>query len=128
MDITPLIAAGRRIIQSYSNNRFRISGELFEGPVLVLPDRVLAWETPDAPENIQPGDFRQIEEGGMLPGIILIGCGARGVFLPPSLKMAMKQRGASVEAMDTGAACRTYNVLMAEERSVAAALFPAARL
>lgn len=45
-------------------------------------------------------------------------------FLLPPLMQALKKRGLSVECMDTGAACRTYNVLMAEGRRVAAALLP----
>ena len=54
--------------------------------------------------------------------ILLIGCGARVAMLDPALKAALKERGIGCDAMDTGAACRTYNVLMAEARRVVAAL------
>ena len=54
--------------------------------------------------------------------ILLIGCGPRFLMLAPGLKRALGDAGLAVDAMDTGAACRTYNVLRAEERRVAAAL------
>ncbi len=55
--------------------------------------------------------------------ILLLGCGARIEMVPKALREMMKERaGIVIDAMDTGAAARTYNVLMAEERRVAAAL------
>ena len=52
--------------------------------------------------------------------------GSAGAWRPvaPALRAALKARGIAIEAMDTGAACRTYNVLLAEDRRVAAALLP----
>jgi uncharacterized protein len=57
-----------------------------------------------------------------VPQILLIGCGKGAAMIPPALRQAVRQAGAVIDAMDTGAACRTYNVLLAEERRVAAAL------
>ena len=57
--------------------------------------------------------------------ILLIGSGATFEMAPAALRSALGARGVSIESMDTGAACRTYNVLMAEDRRVAAALIPA---
>ncbi|HET6224238.1 MAG TPA: Mth938-like domain-containing protein, partial [Dongiaceae bacterium] len=54
--------------------------------------------------------------------LLLVGCGARMAPLPPALRQALRQIGVVMEPMDTGAACRTYNVLMAEGRRVCAAL------
>ena len=59
--------------------------------------------------------------------LLLIGAGAGFMRVPPPLKAALGERAIAVESMDTGAACRTYNVLMAEERRVAAALLPVRR-
>jgi uncharacterized protein len=53
---------------------------------------------------------------------LLIGCGARMAFVPRALRDALKAGGIACDGMDTGAACRTYNVLLAEDRRVAAAL------
>ena len=52
-----------------------------------------------------------------------MGCGPRAVFLPPALRASLKSAGLSLEVVDTGSACRIYNVLLAEGRRVAAALF-----
>ena len=54
--------------------------------------------------------------------ILLLGCGRRMGIVPPALRQGLRASGIVVDAMDTGAACRTYNVLLAEERRVAAAL------
>ena len=55
-------------------------------------------------------------------GILIIGCGAKFIAPPEDLRDQLKIRGYSLEWMDTGAACRTYNVLLIEERDAVAAL------
>ena len=124
MDITPLVPEGRQIIESYGDDGFRISGERYPGPIIIWPEGVAPWavtgiasaaiETLDAVCSAEP----PIE-------ILLIGSGAAFEMAPLELRTALSGRGLSVESMDTGAACRTYNVLMAEDRRVAAALIPA---
>jgi len=54
--------------------------------------------------------------------VLLVGCGSAMALIDPDLRDAARARGVALEPMDTGAACRTYNVLMAEDRRVAAAL------
>ena len=56
--------------------------------------------------------------------LLVVGCGARSVFLPPPLRAGFKAAGVALEVVDTGAACRIYNVLLAESRKVGAALIP----
>jgi len=122
MDITPLIPPGRQVIESYAGGRFRVSGTLYEGPLLVSPEQSTAWAA---------NNFASLDAASFAPIIaltppielLLIGCGPRLLLLPRPLREALKTRGIAVECMDTGAACRTYNVLMAEGRRVAAALF-----
>ena len=62
-----------------------------------------------------------LEEEGFVE-ILLIGCGKKQAVLPPKIRMGLKEVGIGLEVMDTGAAVRTYNVLLAEGRRVAAAL------
>ena len=89
--------------------------------MLVWPERVEAWPVREASAvtaaSLQP--VRDAEEGTQ---ILLVGCGR--AFMPPpeGLREAVREMGLSLEWMDTGAACRTFNVLLAEERPVAAAL------
>jgi uncharacterized protein len=111
--------AGRQQIERYGAGGFRVSGVIFAGPVLIFPDRTILWETPQATvEGLAPA----IAHGGI--ELILLGLGRRGAPVAPALRTALKAHGIGVEAMDTGAACRTYSVLLAEDRRVAAALLP----
>jgi uncharacterized protein len=90
--------------------------------VLVFPDRTVPWEiTGDGAvtwESLTP----VVEHGGVQ--ILLLGLGRTMGAIPPKLRIASRASGIVLEPMDTGAACRTYNVLVAEDRHVAAALLP----
>ncbi len=124
MDLTPLIPENRKLIESYGAEGFKVSGEWHGGAILLLPTQVMAWAVPEEPEALAPEHFDPLFELGEPPEILLIGLGARAFRLPGSLRDALRAKGPVADAMATGAACRTYNVLMAEERRVAAALFP----
>jgi uncharacterized protein len=119
MEPAPSPENGRQVVERYGAAGFRVSGVVFAGPVLVLPDRTIPWQAA-APtiDALAPA----IAYGGF--ELILLGLGRRGAPVKPSLRAALRARGIGVEAMDTGAACRTYNLLLAEDRRVAAALMP----
>ena len=123
MDVTPLIRQGQKIIQSYSGGTFRIGGELFSGPVIVTPDHVMPWAVSGTFASLKDTDFAPLA-GVDRPDVVLIGTGQSMQMLMPGLRKALKAMDLSADSMDTGAACRTYNVLMAEGRRVAAALLP----
>jgi uncharacterized protein len=125
MDVTPLVREGRQIIESYGDGGFKVSGVAFTGPVIIFPERSIEWPGATA-EGLSVDLLSPIFEGEDVPEILLLGCGPKIVFVPPSLRAAIRERGPVVDAMDTGAACRTYNILMTEERRVAAALLPVA--
>lgn len=120
MELMPSAPAGRQLIERYSAGGFRVSGVIYTGPVLVFPDHTILWEaaTPTL-EGLAP----LVGVAGI--EFILLGLGRRGAPVAASLRVVLKTTyGIGVEAMDTGAACRTYNVLLAEDRRVAAALLP----
>lgn len=120
MDVTPLLNASQKIIQAYTAGRFKISGEYFDGAVIVTPFAVAPW--PDANiSNLDPQSFAHLV--GEID-VLLVGTGRTGALLMPQTRVAFKQAGLSIDMMDTGAACRTFNVLTAEGRRVAAALIP----
>lgn len=121
MDVTPLIPAGRQIIQQYRAGGFRISGKEYQGGVIVLPERSVPWTVPG---DLSLSSFDILKPMAHELDVILFGTGAGQIFVPPALRQALKAQGLNVDAMDTGAACRTYNVLMAEGRRIAAALLP----
>jgi uncharacterized protein len=119
MELTVIAQPGRQVIERYSAGGFRISGAIYTGPVLVFPDLTIEWVDAAADfESLAP----VLEHGGI--ELLLLGLGRRMLPVNPSLRAALRARGIAVEAMDTGAACRTYNVLLAEDRHVAAALLP----
>ena len=120
-DVTPLIPAGRQVVDSYGRNGFHVSGVAYEGAILVTAEATVAWPVGSLTE-VTLDSLSALFDRGI--EILLLGCGARMVPVPPALRTALKAKGMVVDAMDTGAACRTYNVLLAEERRVAAALLP----
>ncbi len=124
METTPA-ATGRQLIESYGEGRFRISGTLYQGSVLVLPERSLAWPVA-AIEELSLDSLAPVVAVAAAIEILLIGCGPRLARVPEDLRQALREAGVVVEPMDTGAACRTYHVLIAEDRPVAAALIAVA--
>ena len=119
MELVAVNPAGRQIIERYAPSGFRVSGVVYPGPVLVFPDRTVRWaEAALTAESLAP----VVEHGGI--ELLLLGVGRRMVPVAASLRASLKAGGVGLEVMDTGAACRTYNVLLAEDRRVAAALLP----
>jgi uncharacterized protein len=110
---------GRLPIDGYGAGGFRVAGAVHRGPLALLPDGVVAWDgLPDL------GPFLERAAGF---DVLLVGTGAL-MAPPPAGFAAMQSRleaaGAGVDVMATPSACRTYNVLLAEGRRVAAALMP----
>lgn len=112
---------GRAPIEAYGNGGFRFADMSHRGSLLCLPSGVYGWEPAD-PAALTPGDFsRLIAEAGSVQ-ILLVGTGRNLRPLPAALRAALREAGISADPMSTGAAVRTYNVLLAEDRAVAAAL------
>lgn len=121
VDITPSIKADKKILTSYGAGRFVVSGQEFAHSILIGPDAVADWQPPE------PFTWSDALVEELLPymnhiEILLVGSGKTIRPIPPLLKGKFKAAGIAVDVMDTGAACRTYNVLLSEERKVAAAL------
>jgi uncharacterized protein len=122
MELTPLVPAGRQVIERYGESGFRVAGVIYRGSVLVFPDRTLPWSAVTAADVTWESLAPIVEHGGVQ--ILLLGLGRVMRAMPPMLRNTLHAAGIVLEAMDTGAACRTYNVLVAEDRHVAAALLP----
>ena len=113
--------AGHQIIQSYGEERFRIADTVYEDSVLVFPDKTVVWPA-TAVSDITLAALKPVTALESVPDILVVGCGEK--FVPPmaDLKDQLRHYGIVMEWMDTGAACRTFNVLLSEARHVAAAL------
>lgn len=117
---TPLLT-GRPPISGYGRGWFRLGGIEHSGSLLILPTGVYPWEARDA-AGLSPDTFRRVLQEGAPIGFLILGTGATQIFPAPDLRAAFAAAGLGLDAMDTGAACRTYNILLAEERVFAAAL------
>ena len=98
-------------------NEVRIARSL-----VVTPKRLLENWAPDDFSKISPACYRLLDE--LEIEVALLGTGASQQFPPDDLVAKFASRGIGLEIMDTAAACRTYNILMAEGRTVAAMLLP----
>lgn len=107
-------------IGAYAPGRIRVGRSSYRGSLIVAPDRVLDHWRPESVERIEPEDFMPILS--LDPEIVILGTGAVQTFPAPAVYAPAIDRGVGLEIMDTGAACRTYNILLSEGRRVVAAL------
>jgi uncharacterized protein len=111
--------SGVNTITGYGEGYVMVNGERRESSVVVLPDRIEQWEGKQF-ARLTADDFLFLKD--LKVEIVLLGTGSRQRFPHPRLTAALAQAGIGLEVMDVQAACRTYNILVAEERKVAAAL------
>lgn len=112
---------GRAPIDAYGNGGFRFAGMSHRGSILCLPGGVLAWNATTV-VDVAPDLIALLQAEGASTGVLLLGTGPAPLFPAPSVMAAFRDAGLWLEVMDTGAAARTYNVLLAEDREVSAAL------
>ena len=111
--------SGLNTITGYGQDYVMVNGERRSSSVVVLPDRVESWAARSF-DALTAADFSFLKS--LNAEIVLLGTGPKQRFPHPRLTAALVQAGIGLEVMDVQAACRTYNILVAEERKVAAAL------
>lgn len=112
---------GRQVVQSYREGGFTIAGVRHSGSVLILPGETREWSVTTWAE-VNRASLAPILEAEPAVEILVLGAGPRFAMASHALRGELKEAGVALESMDTRAACRTYNVLLAEDRRVAAAL------
>lgn len=112
---------GRAPIEAYGNGGFRFAGMSHRGSLLCLPSGVHGW-TPLDPAALVVADFARVLDEAADIEVLLIGLGPDMKRLGPDVRDALRQAGIASDPMATGAAVRTFNVLLAEGRAVGAAL------
>lgn len=120
MEISLAVPKDKQVVESYGDWQFKVSGQQFQGSVLVFPERSEAWPVNELAEATLES-FQPVVDAGDVE-VLLLGCGPRMLMIASELRSGMRAKGIALEPMDTGAACRTYNVLLSEGRAVAAAL------
>ncbi|MCL6609445.1 MAG: Mth938-like domain-containing protein [Geminicoccaceae bacterium] len=118
----PVPTGERPFVRAYGPGGFTIGATRFAGSLLLLPDRIERW-CPVDPEALVAEDLKALQPltGGAV-SLLVLGLGATARPLPPALLAELRSWGLAVEAVATPAACRTWNLLLAEGRPAAAAL------
>ena len=104
-------------IDGYGPGGFRIAGEWQDGSLILLPDQNLTFDGAITVDTLKP----VLEAAGTLD-VLLVGMGADIAPLPRDVRDAIDAAGIGIDLMSTASACRTYNVLLTEDRRVAAVL------
>ena len=108
-------------IDAYGNGGFRFADMSHRGSILCLPSGIYAWDVMD-PEALDLGSLDRVFAEKDRIRFLLLGTGRSQIFPSPEIRRGFAAAGLGLDPMDTGAACRTYNVLLAEHRQLAAAL------
>jgi uncharacterized protein len=112
---------GRTAIDAYGDGGFRFGDMSHKGSILLLPSGVYAWPVGDVAE-LRPEHFAQVIAERERIAFVILGCGEALAWPAEDVRQALRDSGIGLEPMDTGAAARTYNVLLGEGRDVAGAL------
>ncbi len=112
---------GRHQIEAYGNGGFRFAEMSHRGSILALPSGIRAW-TVTAPAEFSLEAFAPVFAESETLEILLVGTGRDVAGFPAALRQRFREAGIGLDVMQTSAAARTYNVLVAENRRVGAAL------
>jgi uncharacterized protein len=112
--------SGSNAFTGYGEGYVMVNRQRYERNLVVLPDRIVTDWRPAGFDQLSAEDFARLAE--LAPEIVLLGTGSRLRFPRPELTRALYEARIGLEVMDIQAACRTYNILAAEERKVVAAL------
>lgn len=108
-------------IDAYGDGGFRFAEMSHRGSLICLPSGMYAWEVEAAADLTLASLARVIDSADSID-VLLIGLGPEIAAITPDIRTALRERSVIVEAVSTGSAIRTYNVLLAENRAVGAAL------
>jgi uncharacterized protein len=109
-------------IRSVSEEGICVNNDFFHNPFIISGQRIVPVWGVESPADINEASLQAIFE--LRPEVVLLGTGKTQVFLPPTTQGYFFRRNIGFEVMTTDAACRTFNVLVAEGRHVVAALMP----
>lgn len=121
MEIRDAHFPGRAPLEAYGNGGFRFAGMSHRGSLLCVPSGIYGWDVSDA-SAFTPEAFQKVLEEQADIEVLLVGTGKELRPLPVELKTLFREAGILSDPMSTGAALRTFNVLLSEDRAVAAAL------
>jgi len=109
------------VIEGYGNGGFRFASMSHRGSLLCLPTGMHAWEA-SRPAEISMANLQPVFDAADQIDVLMVGLGHDIAGFDKSIRAALRERGIIVEAVATGGAVRTYNILLGENRAVGAAL------
>ncbi|RUO97966.1 MTH938/NDUFAF3 family protein [Hyphomicrobium sp.] len=108
-------------VTAYGNGGFRFAEMSHRGSILCLPSGIYAWPVTSV-ESLSNPDIGFLLDRVEAPITVLLGTGEKQIWPEPEVYALFANAGIGLEPMSTGAAARTYNILIAEKRPIAAAL------
>ena len=121
----PGFVPGRHLIDAYGAGGFRFADMSHRGSILALPSGISVW-APTAAQALTADDFKAVVDESADIELLLVGTGKDVVPLTEAVRWRLREAGLRLDVMQTGAAARTYNILLGENRAVAAALIAVA--
>lgn len=116
-------AAGANLVKSYQPGEVQVRQQRFNRSVIVLPNEIISDWPADDPNALSAADLRPIAD--KQPEVLILGTGDTQIFPEPGIFTTLIDLQIGFEVMDNAAACRTFNILLSEQRRVALALlFP----
>ncbi|WP_425038858.1 Mth938-like domain-containing protein [Primorskyibacter sp. S187A] len=113
MRLNEVVYTDAKPVEGYSEEGFRVGGEIIRGHVLCGPTGTGEWQGWD--------DSAALEALAGQVDVLFVGTGAEIAHMPAALRTRLEAAGLGVEVMATAPACRTYNVLLSEGRRIALA-------
>jgi uncharacterized protein len=115
-------SSGINLIRAYGGGAIKVNEEIYHGPLIVSASAVAPGPAIGGVMDLEPVHADLLL--ALNPELVLLGTGVRQSFPAAEFGARFLAQSIGIEVMDTGAACRTFNVLIAERRRVAALLFP----
>ncbi len=120
----PLLESGRPAVRRYVPGEIGVRGTCYTHSIVLTAERVIDDWPPQSAGAIEAAHLEALLELDPRPEIVLIGTGETQVFPPHEILAPLARAHVGIEVMDTRAACRTWNILLADDRHAAAALIP----
>ena len=115
-----LASRSQHFIRAYEAGEIRLANQVLRSNCLIAPEQIVADWSARSVETLHTSDLHRIF--ALKPELVILGTGMRQQFPAAAIQAAFLAREIGFEVMDLGAACRTFNVLLSEDRRVVAAL------
>jgi len=121
MELIPIRRGDLPLVDGYGPGQFRVAGTVHNGSIILTSRGVIPWAVADF-QTLTEKSFQPLLDLSGSFEVVLLGCGPATELIHSNLKLALKAKGLVLDPMPTAAACRTYNLMLGEDRRAAACL------